>query len=389
MNADAPLDRALALAEALIGFDTESSKSNRALVDYVEHYLHQLGVPTLRAPNAAGDKIALMATIGPMRDGGIVLSGHTDVVPVDGQDWSRDPFRAWRANGRLYGRGATDMKGFDACCLAMAPEFLTADLERPIHIVLSYDEEVSCEGSLDIIRRFGADLPRPAAVFVGEPTRMAVADAHKSVATYHTRVRGHESHSARLHEGVSAVQTAAELVMGIVAIGDDLAAQGAHSTRFDPSASTVHIGTIAGGTARNIMARDCAFHWEFRGLPGVGLRTAYDQFQTIARAVAARRFDGFPDCFIDTDIEVEAPALAPAPGSAAETLALRLAGANHTIAVPFATEAGQFQSAGLATIVCGPGSIAQAHQPDEYIEIAQLDACLGFLRRLKDSLTRA
>ncbi len=384
---NAALARALTLAEALISFDTESSKSNRALVDYVVDYLRRHGVEPLLAPNARGDKVALMATIGPMREGGIVLSGHTDVVPVEGQDWSRDPFAAWRANGRLYGRGATDMKGFDAVCLAMVPEFLAADLKRPIHILLSYDEEVSCEGSLDIIARFGADLPRPAAVLVGEPTGMKVADAHKSVATYHTRVRGHESHSARIHEGVSAVQVAAELVVRLVALGDELA-RDASAQRFDPAHSTVHVGTIAGGTARNIMARDCAFHWEFRGLPGVDVRTAYERFQNIADEVAAHRFKGFPDCFIETEIEVEVPALAPDEGSAAETLALRLAGANRTIAVPFATEAGQFQTHGVATVVCGPGDIAQAHQPDEYIEIAQLEECIGFMRRLTGELSR-
>lgn len=385
MSAD--LERTLALAEALIAFDTESSRSNRPLVDYVADYLKRFGVAVLRAPNADGEKEALMATIGPMRDGGVVLSGHTDVVPVEGQEWSRDPFTAWRAGGRLYGRGATDMKGFDAACLAMVPQFLAADLKRPIHILLSYDEEVTCEGSLDFIRRFGADLPRPSAVIVGEPTRMQVADAHKSVATYHTRVRGHESHSARIHEGVSAVHVAAELVVELVALGEELRGA-AQSERFDPPCSTVHVGTISGGTARNIMARDCAFHWEFRGLPGVDIRTAYDRFQDIADRVAARRFAGFSDCFIETEIEVEVPALAPDPGSAAETLALRLAEANSTIAVPFATEAGQFQTRALPTIVCGPGDIAQAHQPDEYVEIAQLQSCIDFLHRLKDELAR-
>ncbi len=383
----AALERALALAEALIAFDTESPKSNRALVAYVGDYLERFGVRMLRAPNANGEKEALLATIGPLRDGGVVLSGHTDVVPVAGQAWTRDPFTAWRAEGRLYGRGATDMKGFDAVCLAMVPEFLAADLKRPIHILLSYDEETTCEGSLDFIRRFGADLPRPSVVLVGEPTRMQVADAHKSVATYHTRVRGHESHSARMHEGVSAVQVAAELVVALVALGEELAGA-ARSERFDPPSSTVHVGTIAGGTARNIMARDCAFHWEFRGLPGVDIRTAYDRFQQIADDVAARRFKGFADCFIETEIEVEVPALAPETGSAAETLALRLAGANSTVAVPFATEAGQFQTRAIPTVVCGPGDIAQAHQPDEFVEIAQLRACVDFMMRLKDELSR-
>ncbi|MCC0003103.1 MAG: acetylornithine deacetylase [Methylobacteriaceae bacterium] len=388
MNANATLERALEIAEELIAFDTESSKSNLALIDRVEFYLKRFGVPFVRAPNRTGEKAAIMATIGPMVDGGVVLSGHTDVVPVEGQAWTGDPFRVRRADGRLYGRGACDMKGFDAVCLAMVPEFQAADLARPIHILLSYDEETTCAGSLDLIRRFGADLPRPALTLVGEPTSMEVADAHKSVSTYRTRVRGRESHSAKIHQGVSAVHVAAELIGELERIGAEIAAQSATSDRFDPPVSTVHVGVISGGTARNIMARDCEFLWEFRGLPGVSLRTAYNKFMLACDEVAARRFAAFPDCEIVTEIEVEIPALGPEPGSAAETLALRLAQANHTVAVPYASEAGQFQLHNVPTVLCGPGSIEQAHQADEYVEIAQIEECLAFMRRLKDELTR-
>ena len=387
MNDDALLERALEMAETLIAFDTESSKSNLALIDHAERYLAQLGVSCLRAPNAAGDKAALLATIGPMIDGGIVLSGHTDVVPVEGQKWTGDPFRARRADGKLYGRGACDMKGFDAICLAMVPEFQAADLKRPIHILLSYDEETTCAGSLDIVRRFGADLPRPAVTLVGEPTLMQVADAHKSVSTYRTRVRGHESHSAKIHQGVSAVHVAAELVMALERIGAEIAAESATSDRFDPPVSTVHVGLINGGTARNIMARDCEILWEFRGLPGVSLRTAYNKFMLACDEIATRRFAGFPDCEIVTQIEVEIPALAPEPGSAAETLALRLARANQTVAVPYASEAGQFQLHHVPTVLCGPGSIEQAHQADEWCEISQFAECIAFLRRLAAELS--
>ncbi len=388
MNAEATLERALEIAEELIAFDTESSKSNLALIDHVELYLKRLGVPFVRAPNRAGDKAAIMATIGPMVEGGVVLSGHTDVVPVEGQTWTGDPFRVRRADGRLYGRGSCDMKGFDAVCLAMIPEFLATDLARPIHILLSYDEETTCAGSLDIIKRFGLDLPRPAVTLVGEPTSMEVADAHKSVSTYRTRVRGHESHSAKLHQGVSAVHVGARLVMSLEKIGAEIAEESARSDRFDPPVSTVHVGLIGGGTARNIMARDCQLLWEFRGLPGVSLRTAYNKFTLACDDVAQRRFKGFPDCEIVTEIEVEIPALAPEPGSAAETLALRLARRNKTVAVPYASEAGQFQTHGIPTVLCGPGSIEQAHQADEYVEIDQIAECVAFMRRLAKELSR-
>lgn len=387
MNTAATLERALEIAETLIAFDTESAKSNLALIDWVESYLRQYGLPIVRAPNASGDKAAIMATIGPMQDGGIVLSGHTDCVPVEGQKWTGDPFRLRREGGRIYGRGACDMKGFDAVALAMIPEFMAADLKKPIHILLSYDEETTCAGSLDIVRRFGADLPKPSVTLVGEPTLMQVADAHKSVSTYRTRVRGRESHSAKLHQGVSAVHVGARLAMALEKIGAEIAEESASSERFDPPVSTVHVGIIGGGTARNIMARDCELLWEFRGLPGVSLRTAYNKFMLACDEIAQRRFKGFPDCEIVTQIEVEIPALAPEPGSPAETLALRLSRQNRTVAVPYASEAGQFQLHDLPTVLCGPGSIEQAHQADEYCEIAQIEECVAFLRRLAAELS--
>jgi acetylornithine deacetylase len=381
------LARALPLIERLVGFDTESSKSNLPLIEFVEDYLGHLGVPFVRVPNPDRDKAAIFATIGPARDGGIVLSGHTDVVPVAGQSWTSDPFAVRRDGTRLYGRGTCDMKGFDAICLAMVPEFQRADLKRPVHLLFSYDEEVTCEGPLDTILRFGTDLPRPGAVIVGEPTNMDVADTHKSVSTYHTHVRGHEAHSSKPFLGISAVHVGCELVTELTRIGEDFARAGDPSGRFEPAYSTVHVGTIVGGTARNILAKDCRFHWEFRGLPGVPLRAALDRFEAYVENVRAARLREFPDTFIDTKIEVEVPGLAADPGSPAESLALRLTRSNKTIAVPFATEAGQFQNAGIPTIVCGPGNVNQAHQPDEFIEIAEVEKCIGFLRSLAETLS--
>ena len=378
--------RTTEVLERLVSFDTESTRSNLALIDYVDDYLRGLGVPTVRLPNAAGDKAALHALIGPAVDGGVVLSGHTDCVPVAGQEWSSDPFKLRRADGRLYGRGAVDMKGFDACCLASVPLMLEAGLTKPVHLLFSYDEEISCEGSLDGIRKLGVDLPRPAACIVGEPTSMHVADGQKSIATYHTQVRGHEAHSAIPMRGVSAIEVAVDLVSQINAIGAEFARDAKPESPFDPPCATVHVGTIAGGTARNILARDCRFHWEYRGLPEMSIRAAYDRFESAAEKHRRTIFANFPDCRIDTLIECEVPGLVPEPGSAAEQLAFALTGRNSSDAVSYATEAGQFQRAGIPTVICGPGSIEQAHQPDEFIAEAQLQACLVFLRDLAKRL---
>lgn len=388
---DTPNERfeaALGLLERLIAFDTESSKSNLGLVDFVEGYLKTLGVPYLKIPNKAGDKEALFATIGPSCDGGVILSGHTDVVPVAGQAWTSDPFTMRCEAGRIYGRGACDMKGFDAVCLAMIPEFQKARLSRPIHILLSYDEEITCRGSLDAIARFGSDMPRPGAVIVGEPTLLQVADAHKSVAAYTTTVHGREAHSSKPALGASAIEAACDLVTELYRFGRELAAAGDPSGRFDPPASTIHVGMIHGGTARNILAKLCTFQWEFRGLPDVEQDLALRRLETYAADVLTPRLTRFAkDAFVDTLTQVEVPPLRSQSGSAAEVLALKLARANRTITVPFASEAGQFQLARVPAVVCGPGSIDQAHQPDEFIEIAQIEACIAFMRRLAAELS--
>jgi acetylornithine deacetylase len=376
--ADGRLAATLAILERLVSFDTESTKSNLALAADVEAYLAGLDVEYVKVPNAQGDKVALFATVGPKIDGGIVLSGHTDVVPVEGQAWSGDPFSLRRKDGRVFGRGTCDMKGFGALCLAMIPEFLKARLTRPIHVMLSYDEEIGCQGSLDTIARFGGDLPRPGAVIVGEPTSMQVADAHKSIATYETVVHGKEAHSARPQLGASAVEAACKLVAELYRFADEIKIR--TNPRFDPPYSTVHVGMIRGGTARNILAKHCRFLWEFRGLPGVPQNLARARLDAYAAAISD------PNLRITTQTETEVPGLTAAPGSVAEELALKAACAERTTTVPFATEAGQFQSASIPAVVCGPGSIEQAHQPDEYVEIAQLEAGIGFMRRLAAEL---
>lgn len=375
--------RAIELLTRLVAFDTESSKTNLPLIEAVADYCRGFGLDPVVAPNADGTKAALMVTIGPRADGGIVLSGHTDCVPVTGQSWSTDPLRLTERDGRLYGRGACDMKGFDAVALAMVPEFLAAGLRRPIHIVLSYDEEVTCLGCMDIIALFGRDQPRPALAIVGEPTMMQVADTHKSVCTYRTTVHGVEAHSAKPALGANAIAAACDLVSALSRINAAFDAERDPASRFDPPHATVHVGMIEGGTARNILAKRCSFLWEYRGLPEMDLRAAYDQFQTYAADVALPRLNLYTDKGrIETTIEVEVPGLRPDPGSAAESLALRLSQSNRTTAVAYATEAGRFQGAGLPTVVCGPGSIDQAHQADEFIALSEIDAALSFMRRL-------
>lgn len=380
----------LEMLAKLVSFDTESAKSNLPLIDFVESYLQSWNVPYIRVPNAAGDKAAIYATIGPQDRGGIVLSGHTDVVPVKGQSWTSDPFTLRVENGRAYGRGAVDMKAFDALALALIPEFQAAGLKTPIHIMLSYDEETTCLGVVDTIRRLGHDLPLPKAVIVGEPTELEVVDAHKSVVTFTTTVHGSEAHSSKPYLGASAVMAAAELVAELNRIGDEMMERGDPSGRFDPPYTTVHVGMISGGTARNIMAKNCMFHWEFRGLPSLDPREVPDRLDRFGREVVLKRLNRFGEFGrIETLLEAEVPGLAPEPGSAAETLALRLAGRNRTQTVPFGTEAGHYQAAQIPTVVCGPGSINQAHQPDEYITLKQFEAGAAFMRRLAATCAEA
>ncbi|HEY1941786.1 MAG TPA: acetylornithine deacetylase [Roseiarcus sp.] len=381
--------RVRTILQRLIAFDTVSDRSNLPLVDYVEDYLRSLGVKIWRAPNAAGDKAALMATVGPSVAGGAVLSGHTDVVPVVGQAWSGDPFELREADGRLYGRGACDMKGFDAVALAMVPYFQAADLKRPIHILLSYDEETTCLGSLDLIARFGRETPRPSLAIVGEPTMMAVADAHKGVATFRTIVTGHEAHSSKPALGASAVAVGCDIVSEIGRLARGFEAPELQDVRFDPPYSTLHVGMIHGGTARNILARECVFDWEFRGLPGVPSAEAAGMVQAFVDDVALPRLIRFVSGpKIETFLDVDVPGLAAKDNDAAATLALRLTQSNRLAAVSFATEAGHFQRAGLPTIVCGPGSIDQAHKPDEYVAASQLSACIAFMKGLAEELSR-
>ncbi len=378
-----PRYTALEMLARLVSFNTESDRSNLALMAFVEDYLSAWNVPFVRLPNAAGDKAAIIATIGPADRPGIVLSGHTDVVPVAGQSWTSDPFTLRVADGRAYGRGAVDMKGFLALGLSLVPDFLAARLRTPIHLFLSYDEETTCLGVDDGIARFGREMPMPLAVIVGEPSDLEIADAHKSVVTFNTTVTGFEAHSSKPFLGASAITMAALLIAELDRIDQDMTARGDLSGRFDPPCTTIHIGRLNGGTARNIMAKTCSFEWEFRGLPDLDPAEIPARLARFGNEVVLPRFaKGLPGVGIKTVNNIAVNGLAPAPGSTAETLAMRLSGKNRTITVPYGTEAGSFQRAGAPTVVCGPGSINQAHQPDEYITLQALAEGEAFMRRL-------
>ncbi len=368
------------MLERLIAFPTVSRDSNLDLIDFVQDYLDGYGVRSQALYNDDDTKANLYATIGPPVEGGVVLSGHTDVVPVDGQDWHSNPFRLSERDGRLYGRGACDMKGFLAIALALVPDMTT--LKRPIHLALSYDEEVGCQGAPAMIAQMAQHLPHCEAVIVGEPTMMDVVTAHKGIMALNTTVTGREAHSSQTHRGVSAVMTAARLITFL----DDLAqARQAEPPRegFEPGYTTIHVGTVRGGTAVNIISRHCGFMWDVRNVPDDDPREilarfeAYcrDEVEPAMRAVAS-------GVGIDNRIIAHAPALEHRPDSPATRLALELTGQAETHKVPYAAEAGQFQEAGFATVICGPGSIDQAHQPDEFLSLEQLRSGADFIHRL-------
>ncbi|MHA1523978.1 MAG: acetylornithine deacetylase [Alphaproteobacteria bacterium] len=377
------------LLAKLVGFDTTSHLSNLELVHFIRDYLARLGVEAVLIPDETGRKAALFATIGPPGDGGVALSAHTDVVPVAGQDWSTDPFVLTERAGKLYGRGACDMKGFVAACLAMVPDFVAADLAQPIHLAFSYDEEVGCLGVRPMAARMGVDLPRAQVVIVGEPTMMRAVDAHKSVFAFETVITGHEVHSSTLEQGVNAIEYGVRFINALTDMGARLREPDQRDARFDPAYSSVHVGEISGGTALNIVPRQCRIHWEIRGLPGADIpavKAELDAF--VASELVPKMRVVAPETGIETRPLVDALPLSPDPGSPAETLVKRLIRDNATQAVSYATDAGYFQERDMATIVCGPGSIDQAHQRDEFLSVEQLGAGLDFLGRLTSELAR-
>lgn len=380
---------ATAILADLIAIDTTSRESNLELIAYVERHLSGIGVTGRRVFNADGSKANLYATVGPMEPGGVVLSGHSDVVPVDGQPWTSDPWRLTRRGDRLLGRGTCDMKGFLALSLALAPYVARGAMTRPLHLAISYDEEVGCLGAPSMIAEIARELPSPAAVVVGEPTEMVVVSGHKGIATWNVTVTGHEAHSSLIHLGASANMVAVRLMQRLADLAERLAGEGDPHGPFCPHHATLTIGQMNGGTAVNILARECRFAFDLRTLPGQEPEAILAPFFAACEAADADLRARFPEAGVRVERRSRTPSFAPEADGTAERLARRWAGDNGPArAVPYAAEAGQFQGAGFSTVICGPGSIAQAHQPDEYIEVQQMERGAAFMLRLADDLIR-
>jgi len=379
-----------AMIERLIAFDTTSHNSNLDLIHYVRDYLADLGVPAHLTFDDEKRKANLYATLGPTDRGGIALSGHTDVVPVDGQDWSSDPWAVLDRDGRLYGRGTCDMKSFIAIALAYAPKFLERNLTQPIHYCLSYDEEVGCLGVPRLIAFLEQQPVKPVACIVGEPTDMKVIVGHKGKASYRCRVRGREAHSSLAPKAVNAVQAAARVIARIADIADRKAKEGPFDEDYDVTHTTVHCGLVRGGTALNIVPADCGFEFEFRYLPADDPAALLAEIQAYAHEEIEPAMQAIdPKSGFSWEEMSDFPGLSLATDAEVVTLAKYLAGANDTGKVAFGTEAGLFQGGGIPAVICGPGSINQAHKPDEFIAHEQISLCERFMDRLLDRVTAA
>ena len=362
----------------LVAFPTVSRDPNRPLIDWVRNFLADHGIDSRLVPNADGSKSNLFASIGPLEPGGVVLSGHTDVVPIDGQNWQSDPFTLTEKGTRLHARGACDMKGFIAAALSRVPALKAARLSRPVHFMFSYDEEIGCLGAPHMIAAARDVLPAPAAVIVGEPTNMRIANEHKGICTLRTRVTGIEAHSSLTHQGASAVMIAADLIAYLSEVARKNAADAkGRKSRFNPPYTTLSVNRIEGGTALNILAAMCEFGWDIRALPGESPSPIIELLSAFSSERLAELSREGKQCHIETTMKTDVPAL-HADGGLAEKLAHAAAETSaESTTVPFATEGGQFQRAGWSTVVCGPGSIEQGPQAERIhraIRVARLRA---------------
>jgi acetylornithine deacetylase len=375
--------RSIEILEALVGFDTTSRNSNLPLIAWIENYLDGCGIAHERIPDRTGAKSNVWATIGPLATPGYILSGHTDVVPVDGQSWSSDPFRLTRRDGRLFGRGAADMKGFLACCLAAAPDMAARKLARPIHLAISYDEEVGCVGVRDLIAHLQRAPVKPVGCFVGEPTEMAVVIGHKGKRSLRVDVRGRTCHSSLAPQGVNAVEYAARLIVKIRDIGERFAREGARDALYDVPYTTAHTGLVNGGTALNIVPDNCTFEFEFRTIAADDADALIEEVANYARKQLEPEMKAVSrEAGITLEEKSGFPGLETPHMSEAVRLAKRLAGTDEHAKVAFGTEAGLFAQAGIPSVVVGPGSIDQAHKADEFIAVSELEQCCAFIDRL-------
>jgi acetylornithine deacetylase len=378
------LERALEILADLVAFPSVSGAPNHAIANYIEARLREAGARSTTATDASGDLVNVFATIGPAADGGVMLAGHTDVVAAD-TGWSADPFTAVRSGDRIIGRGACDMKAFLACTLAAAPAFAAADLKRPVHMAFTAEEEVGCRGAKVLIDQLalGRATPRPAICIVGEPTAMQIVEGHKGCFEYTTRFTGLSGHASVPNRGVNAIHAAARFVGFLCDLGEKLEGAAPPESPFDPPWTTIQAGRIAGGEARNVIAERASVEWEFRPVSEANARFVRDEVRRfIADALLPGMRAACADADITTEVIGEVDGLVPEPSSPAARLAMRLADAGMAGAVSFGTEAGLYQSAGISTVLCGPGSIEQAHTVDEFIDIEQIGFCLEMMRRL-------
>ncbi len=371
------------MLERLVSFDTTSRNSNLALIDFVGGFLDEHGIPYRLSKDATGTKANVHAVIGPAGPGGVALSGHVDTVPVDGQAWTGDPFTLRRRDGRLLARGAADMKGFVAACLAAVPDLKAAALARPVHLFISYDEEVGAQGARRLIEDIGESGWKPAICVVGEPSGMQPILAHKGKLSLRVSVRGKPGHSSEPARGVNAVHAAAEAIAWLAGEARRFAREGPFEEGFDPPHTTVHVGTVQGGTILNIIPERAEFVMEWRTIPATDFFAELERLRAhVASAIEPAMHAVDPATGFAFEVLATLPGLSLSPDHALTGLIRQLTGANAAGKVSYGTEGGLYEQAGIPTIVCGPGHIAQAHQPDEWIAEAQLAACDDFLRRL-------
>ncbi len=375
------MSAALDMTKRLIGFDTTSRGSNLSLIAFAQEVLEEAGARCRLTYDDARAKANLFASFGPDEDGGIVLSGHSDVVPVDGQDWSSDPFMPEVRDGKLYGRGSADMKGFLGTALSLVNEIARIKLKTPLHVALSYDEELGCGGVGRLLADLGEAGIRPELAIIGEPTLMRVVGAHKAGAVLTTRCCGREGHSSAPDKGASAVMMAGEFVAHLAALGEELKSD--RDPRFDPPYTTLQANRIAGGTAVNVLAREAVVTWEYRALPDRDTKALLKRIEThVVRDILPKYRQGAPDACFETTLDVAYPGLCFHEDSPALDLVREITGMNEVEAVSYGTEAGLFQNAGIPAVICGPGSIDQAHKADEFVALSELEACEKFLRQV-------
>lgn len=390
LSADHPrLEDAITLLDRLIAFPTISLQSNLELIGEAAGWLEAAGARIRIWNSNDGSRANCLATIGPENaNGGIMLSGHSDVVPVTGQNWTSEPFKMDRRDGRLYGRGTCDMKGFIAAAIAMASDFSALPLTRPVHIALTYDEETGCLGGQQLVRDMAAEGILPSVCIVGEPTSMRIIEGHKGCYEYTTRFTGLAAHGSLTHQGVNAIEYAARYITRLMDIREQLKNSTPASQRFEPPYTTLQIGRIKGGVSRNTIAGDCAVEWEMRPVQSDDARHVKSEIERyVQEELLPAMRERAPDAAIETEVIGEVIGLLPASESQARDICAALTGDTMTDVVSFGTEAGLYQEMGTSTVVCGPGSIEQAHKPDEYVEIAELGRCLNMLEGLKKKLT--